>query len=74
MVDKMDNLDNLDQIVSSYTEYTNFECLIGFLKMLFPLVLFAVVVTLSVAYYKAWERRRLQDPTKDLIHKKHGNR
>lgn len=64
----------MDQIVYSYTEYSNFECLIGFLKMLFPLVLVAVVVTLSIAYYKAWERRRLQDPTRDLIHRKHSHR
>lgn len=49
---------------------TNIDCLSDFLGMLLPLAFIAVLVTLSVAYYKDWRRRRLQDPARDLLRRK----
>lgn len=49
---------------------TSIESLCDFLSMLLPLVFIAVLVTLSVVYFKDWRRRRLQDPTRDLLRKR----
>lgn len=51
--------------------HTNLDCVLEFLAMLLPLVLLAVLITLSVALRKEAERRRLQDPTRDMIRRKH---